>query len=173
MTKRILGQLTVPEDVTVEIAGNIIKVNGPQGSAEREIKTKVVDIVSKDNSVVINRLDTSKRGKMIANTWRAHIKNMFIGVKNNFTYKLKICSSHFPMNVSVDKGKVVIKNFMGGKIPRQTPIPGGVNVNINGDIITVESADIEKAGGLAGSIELLTRRTGFDRRRFQDGCYIM
>ena len=47
-----------------------------------------------------------------------------------------------------------------------------VKISVNGEEILVESNNKELAGQTAANIELLTRRTGFDRRVFQDGIYI-
>ena len=62
---------------------------------------------------------------------------------------------------------------MGEKIPRLAKISPGVDVKIEGDMITVSGFDREKVGQSAANIELATRRPGFDKRIFQDGCYIV
>ena len=97
---------------------------------------------------------------------------MINGVLNQYTYTLKICSGHFPMNVSVVNDKVIIKNFFAEKIPREAKILPKVEVKINGDIITVKSADRELAGQTASNIEQACRITNRDRRIFMDGIYI-
>ena len=103
---------------------------------------------------------------------KAHIKNMIKGVSEGFVYTLKICSSHFPMSVSVSGNKLEVKNYLGEKVPRVLNLVENVKVTINGEEVVVESSDKELAGQTAANIELLTRRSGFDRRVFQDGIYI-
>ena len=77
------------------------------------------------------------------------------------------------MNVSLNNDELQIKNFFGEKIPRILKIKEGADVKVEGEIITIESMDKEKAGQIAADIETLTKRSGFDRRIFQDGIYII
>jgi large subunit ribosomal protein L6 len=76
------------------------------------------------------------------------------------------------MTVSVNKNQLIVKNLLGEKIPRVLDLKEGVTVKVEGENIIVESTDKEKAGQCAASIEQLTRRTGYDTRVFQDGCWI-
>jgi large subunit ribosomal protein L6 len=115
----------------------------------------------------------SQREKRSARTMEAHIKNMFKGVQNGHTYRLKICSGHFPMSVTVKGNAVEIKNFIGEKVPRTTEICADVHVKIDGDQIVVDGIDKEKVSETAARIEQITRRPGFDPRIFQDGIYII
>jgi large subunit ribosomal protein L6 len=105
-------------------------------------------------------------------TFKSHLNNLIKGVLNSYTYTLKICSGHFPMNVSVSNNKVIIKNFFAEKIPREAKILPNVEVKINGDIVTVKSVDKDLAGQTAGNIEQACRIVNRDRRVFMDGIYI-
>ncbi|MBI4141245.1 50S ribosomal protein L6, partial [Candidatus Woesearchaeota archaeon] len=94
-------------------------------------------------------------------------------VQQPYTYLLKICSGHFPINVSVNGNQFIVKNFLGEKYPRTMTIKQGAKVTIQGDKITVESPDKEKAGQTSSEIELLTRISKRDPRVFQDGIYLV
>src|SRR3989338_2299349 len=103
----------------------------------------------------------------------AHVRNLVRGADEGHVYKLKICASHFPMTVQVAGSQLVIKNFLGEKFPRTLALKEGATVKVDGQIITVESANKETAGTVASDIEKLTRRPGFDPRVFQDGIYMI
>ncbi len=172
MLPEINQKVKIPENVKVEVDNGVVRVNGSKGENERKLSHRGVEIKVEDNNVVIKCKKPSKREKTMIGTFRAHIKNMIRGVSEGYSYKLKICSTHFPMTAAIEGKEVVIRNFLGEKIPRRCKIPEGANVKIEGSIITVESTDIEKAGKAASLIEQSTRITRRDRRVFQDGCYI-
>ncbi len=69
--------------------------------------------------------------------------------------------------------KLIIKNFLGEKYPRESILSDKVKTKVNGDQIIIESPDIEEAGKTASNIEQRARITGRDRRIFQDGIYII
>ncbi len=77
--------------------------------------------------------------------------------------------------MKVQGNKFIIENFLGERANRELEIPKDVKVKIQGDIVLVESYDIEKAGNFAGLLEILTRRKRGkkDPRKFQDGLYII
>jgi large subunit ribosomal protein L6 len=165
---------------TVEIPSNCefrkektkIVVKGPKGEISRLLPDKLIKVTKEGNEITITYDKITQREKKNLFTTKAHIKNMIIGVQEGFTYKLKICSGHFPMSVGLKNNVFEIKNFIGEKVPRTLKIKQGADVKIEGDLITVHATDKELAGLTAGAIEKLTRRPGFDKRIFQDGIYI-
>ena len=167
--------VNVREEVVVDIDGYVVRVKGPKGELVRRLMHPCLVLSKKDNSIVIKSKEKKvfKRHKMFAHTFRAHINNMVKGVVDGFEYKMKICSGHFPMTVNVDKGYVVVKNFLGEKVPRRTKVIEGVNIKIDGDIIILSGIDKEKVAQMAAKIEQVTVIKNRDRRIFQDGCYII
>ena len=102
----------------------------------------------------------------------AHIKNMITGVTKGFTYKLKIVFTHFPVQVTVEGDKVVIRNFLGERAPRVAKIMPGVKVEVTKEDVIVKGIDIEAVGQTAANIEQATRIKEKDLRVFLDGIYI-
>ncbi|MBI4016236.1 MAG: 50S ribosomal protein L6 [Candidatus Aenigmarchaeota archaeon] len=165
--------VAVPEGITVEASANSVKIKGPKGELSRRFVIPKISIEAKDGNVILSSKSATKREKSKLYATRAHINNMLKGVQAPFVYVLKICSGHFPMNVSLAGSKLSVKNFLGEKIPRITEIPQGVAVKIEGDKITVTSIDTELGGRTSSNIEQLTRIARRDRRIFQDGIYII
>jgi len=171
--KELKKEIVIPENVEIKIEDKRITARGSKGENSRLFVYQTFKLAHEGNKIILFTKDASKRDKTMIGTYSAHIKNLLTGVKDGFDYRLKICSGHFPMTVSIDRNKVKITNFMGEKIPRLAKISPGVDVKIEGDMITVSGFDREKVGQSAANIELATRRTGFDKRVFQDGCYIV
>ena len=169
--KDITAEIEVPQEVTLTFEGSTYTFKGKKGSVVKLFNNPNVELKVSGTKINLLAKSASKTGKAIINTYRAHILNAIKGCQEGFVYKLKICSGHFPMNVSINNKKLIIKNFLGEKVPRVVELKQDVDVKIDGSFIFVEGADKEKTGQMAASIEQRTRRSGFDKRIFQDGIY--
>ncbi len=173
MMNDINYQIEYPADVKAEVDGNLVKVTGPMGTVEKKMPSQRVKISLEGNTLNLVSQKPTQREKKLANTYRAHIRHMVVGVMEGHTYKLKVCSGHFPMKVTLADGKLEVKNFLGENRPRLLTLKEGADVKVEGDEITVTSPNKELAGQVAADIEQVTRITNKDRRIFQDGIYIV
>ncbi len=165
--------MDVTSGIQVHIDGTTITVQGKTGKVQRTFLMPQVTMKLDGTKLVFATEGMSKKEKRMLFTTIAHIKNMFKGADEGHLYKLKICSGHFPMNVSVANNELVVKNFLGEKFPRKLALQKDVTVKVDGDSIVVESADKELAGRTCAEIEHLTDARGKDRRIFQDGIYVI
>lgn len=167
-------KISIDEGVEVNIEDSTITISSGSNKVARKCSLSNVTLAKEEGNIVLSAKNATKREKRIINTLKSQLKNMIKGVKEPYVYKLAICSSHFPMTVSVEKDELVIKNFLGEKVPRKLKLGyEGVDVKIDGNTVIVTSSDKEKAGLVAGKIEKLTVIKGRDKRVFQDGCYII
>ena len=167
------NELKIPEGVEAEIQQNKLILIGKEGKNFREFNLGKINLEKKDEKIILSCKKTTKREKRIINTYIAHIKNMLQGVQKKFEYKLKICSSHFPMTVKIEGNNAIIKNFLGEKVDRTVELPKNMEIKIEKDIITILSIDKEIGGQAAANLEKVTKIRGRDRRVFQDGIYII
>ena len=170
---KIVEEINLPENVSVELENGLLKFSGPMGINEKRFNDPKVIIKKDSGKLILTAKHSNRNSKRILKTFRAHINNIIRGLTKNYIYKLKVCSGHFPMSVSVSGNKVVIKNFFAEKIPREAKILKNVDVKINSDIITVLGVDKELVGQTAANIEQACRITNKDRRVFMDGIYII
>ena len=167
-------EIEIPEGVEVELNGHELKVKGEKGEVTKKFYYPKLELKKEGNKLVIEKKDEKRKTLAIVGTWLAHIKNMFEGVKNGFEYKMKISHVHFPMNVSVDGNRLVIKNFLGQKEDRYAKILEGVEVKVEGDEVVIMGIDKEKVGQTMGNIEKATKlHTRRDRRIFSDGIFLI
>ena len=171
MKTTIEETLDAPQGVTVTIDHGNVRVKGPKGEIARRMVAPGVLMAAEGQKVTMKSKKATKREKKMLYTFLAHLRNMVRGVQQPWVYKLKVCSGHFPMTVTV-AGKFAIKNFLGEKVPRECTLPQGAEVKVAGQDITVSSADREIAGQTASLLELLTFKPNKDQRTFQDGIYI-
>lgn len=169
----LVKEIVVPEGVTVSYTDKVFSAKGPKGEVSKRVFYPGVSVVIEGNKVVVKATQVTKKKKMNMGTIRAHIRNLILGAQEGYVYKLKVCSGHFPMTVTVSGDKIEVKNYLGEKVPRVLKLKQGAKVTLDGNIITVDSVDKELAGQISADIELLTRITNRDRRIFQDGIFII
>jgi len=165
--------IEIPKGYSVKKEGKMLIISSSGKETKRELFHPMIDIKASGDNIEISSEKDNRNMKKIIMTFQSHIENMIRGLKTPFIYKLKICSSHYPMTVKVEGKKIVINNYLGEKVPRECNIIGNAKVTINKDIITVESVDKEAAGMTAGIIEKVSQIKFHDRRVFQDGIYII
>lgn len=163
----------IPKGIKVDATEGEIKIKGSEGEITKRLLNPKIKIKVEDNKIIIGGLKNSKREKKIIGTFKAHIKNMMKGCKKPYKHTLKICSGHFPMNVSLNNDELIVKNFLGEKTPRVLKLKKNINVKVEGDQVIVESIDKKLAGQTAADIEKLCKITNRDPRIFQDGIWII
>jgi len=164
--------LPIPDEVSAEVDGLELTVEGPNGSVTRRLWYPDVSVAVEDGDVVIeSEADDAKTASTVG-TFESHVRNMFHGVTGGWEYEMEVFYSHFPMQVNVEGDEVVIENFLGESAPRRTTIHGDTEVEVDGEEVTLRGPDIEAVGQTAADIEQLTRVQEKDVRVFQDGVYI-
>ena len=169
----IESTIAIPGGVSVSMDGNILKAKGPKGELSRNFAHPRVNVAVGEGEVKVSCEYPRIKEKAMVGTYLAHLRNMFRGVTEGYTYHMKVVFSHFPMKVAVKGTQVQIDNYMGGKAPRLADIVGPTTVKVTGADVTITGIDIEACGQTAANIEKATSRRGFDRRIFQDGIYIV
>ncbi len=169
---KIEESVELPQGVTASTSNSTLTLKGPKGEASRNLYSEKAEVLAEDGKITIKAKRSTKKEKKVAGTFRAHINNMIKGVVEGHHYTLKVCSGHFPMNVSVSGREFIVKNFLGEKTARKISLPAGVTVKVNGSDIDVEGTDKDITGTVAAAIENLTKRPNFDRRIFQDGIIL-
>ncbi len=172
MKKDLLEKIEIPEGIEVKIDPDMVTIKGPEGENKRDISVNKIKFEIKDNNIIISSKLATKTEKKMMNTMISHLKNMIHGVQSKFEYQLKICFSHFPITVDLQKKEAIIKNFLGEKIPRKVKIPQDVEIKIDGQIITITAINKESAGQAAANFEKATKIKKRDKRVFQDGIFM-
>jgi len=168
--------IEIPNDVQVEVENFKVVVKGPKGNLERDFFNPIFKkdiIIKKENNKIFLKTESSKRKiKAMMGTIESHIDNMFLGVKEGYTAKLKVVYMHFPFTVKVSGKEVIISNFLGEKSSRKARIIGECKVEIQGDEVAVTGISKEDVGQTAAQLERATWIKKRDRRVFQDGLFV-
>ena len=170
--EEIVGEVEIPEKVTVKIEKNILEANGPKGKASKDFNKIPVTVTVESKKIVVKPYGKRKKDLAVTNTSRSIIRNMINGVLNGYTYKLKIIFAHFPISIKIKDKQVSVENFFGERSPRVIDIIGDCKVSVQGEDLLVQGPSLEDVAQTAANIELGTRVLEKDSRVFLDGLYI-
>lgn len=172
MRQEIKSSIKIPEGITCKIENSKLVCEKNGKLMTQSLKCPTINCKSEKDEIVLHCISANKlQGKKI-NALIAHLKNIFKGLQEQYTYKLEICFVHFPMTAKINGNEFVITNFLGEKTPRKAKILPEVSVEIKGHEIIVTSFNKEAAGQTAANIEKTTKIKNRDRRIFQDGIFI-
>jgi large subunit ribosomal protein L6 len=166
-------RVAIPDGVTIELDGPVLKAKGPKGQLERNVRFPQVSVGIEDGEVVISTGSDRKRVMAMVGTYEAHIKNMCTGVTEGFEYRMKVVYSHFPIQLKLQGNRLEITNFLGEKKPRFATIENGVAAKVSNDEIVLTGINKELLGNSSANIEHATKIRKRDPRIFQDGIYLV
>ena len=115
--------ITIPENVTVSVDGNIVKVSGPKGELSTEIN-KDITVNVNGNELTLTRNDDSV--KNFHGTANANIKNMIVGVTEGYEKRLESIGVGY--RFALKDGKLVVT--AGYSHPVNVEIPAGLSLEV-------------------------------------------
>lgn len=144
--------ISVPGNVKVNLSGQSISVEGPKGTLSYDFRPEVdVSYDDGDKSISVS-MDEALIAKKRSNgaywgTTRSLINNMIDGVTKGYEKKLQVVGVGW--TASVNGNKLALKVGYANVI--EMPIPAGLNVTAEKQIITVTGADKQAVGHFAAS----------------------
>ena len=140
--------LTIPAGVDVKVDGGTIAVKGPKGQLSLALHPKVkVSIEGQDLSVSVHDTENVKQ-RALWGLSRRLIENMVVGVTKGYEKKLEINGIGFKAAI---QGKT-LKLDVGFSHEVDYPIPEGLSVTVEKNIITVSGIDKQFVGETAAQI---------------------
>ena len=115
--------ISLPDSVKISISGNLVEVKGQLGELTLNYDSRI-DILSKDDSVVVTRKSNDRKDKELHGLYRALIQNMVTGVSIGFEKKLLLVGVGY---TAEKKGDLLLIN-VGFSHPIYFQIPQGLNV---------------------------------------------
>ena len=171
--------LAIPNGVTVDVKKRVVTVKGPRGSLTKDLKHMQIELVVDAAKKEVSATMYLAKRKQIAciQTALSTIRNMIKGVTEGFRYKLRFAYAHFPVNVTVDKGNVEVRNFLGEKIVRYIPLPADVKatrteVSVIKDELVLTGNDLQTVSQTAARVHSSCLVKKKDIRKFLDGIYV-
>lgn len=140
--------IEVPEAATVSLTDDVLTVEGENGELQREVP-EAVSVEVADNEISVSPADEDDRhSQAMWGTTASHIKNMITGVTEGYEKKLTFSGIGYRANTA----GTTLTLEMGYSHEVDLEIPDGIDVETEGDTITVSGADKETVGQFAATI---------------------
>jgi len=133
--------IQIPEKTEVDISSDVLTVKGPLGELVKNIHPAVTIKVEGSEATVTPNKDTIE-ARSLWGTFASHVKNMVQGVNEAYTKKLVVEGVGFRVEV---KGNSLVLN-VGFSHPVELPIPEGLTVTVEKNVITISGSDKEVVG---------------------------
>ena len=140
--------VSIPQGVTVDVAGGVATVKGKLGTLKLPI-TKEVDVSVKDGKVWVKPINESTQSRVLWGTTRANLRNMVEGVSKGYTRALEISGVGYRAAV---QGKN-LQLQMGYSHDVLFPIPEGITIKCEKPTaVLISGFDKQKVGQVAAEI---------------------
>jgi large subunit ribosomal protein L6 len=145
--------ITVPKNVKVSISGRTVTVEGPKGTLKMEHRPDVQvawEESEKSISVGVDEAMAADDRKLRAywGTTRALISNMIEGVTNGYEKKLEIVGVGW--SGTLQGQNLSLKVGYANRI--EVPIPTGLKVTVEKQLVTINGADKQMVGHFAAKV---------------------
>ncbi len=142
----------VPKGVKVSISGRSVSVEGPKGTLGFEHHPDVNVAWDEDEKSVIVTIDESReRDRKVRAQWgtaRALIANMIRGVTEGYEKKMEVVGVGWTAAMSGQN----IDLKVGYANTIRMPIPQGVSVSVEKQLVTITGADKQAVGAFAADM---------------------
>lgn len=140
--------INVPQGVKLSVEGRLVKVSGPQGKLEIDVRPEIkVDF--KDNVVSVSKVEDSRMASGLFGLTRTLIANMITGVSEGFVKRLDIVGVGYKADVQGN----VVNMALGYSHPIKYELPSGVSATVEKQTgIILKGADKQLVGQVAANI---------------------
>ena len=144
--------IAIPEKTEVIYSSGVISVKGPLGEIKKTLNPSV-NVKIEGKEITLTPANQSLDTLALWGTYASHIKNMLEGVNKAYEKKLIVEGIGFKSDI---KGKE-IHLALGFSHPVVRPIPDGLKVTSEKNIITISGIDSEMVGQFASKIRSLKK----------------
>lgn len=148
-----IGQkkITIPNGIDVNLAGNVLSVNGPKGKLSLTIHDQL-DVKIESPHIYVTRKDDLPKSRALHGLDRSLIANMIEGVSSGYIKEMEIKGVGF--KASVQGGNAIFS--LGFSNSLELTIPDGVDMKVNANVnILISGADKQKVSNFAARVKSL------------------
>ncbi len=149
-----LGKIPIilPTGVTATFAAGVLTVMGPKGTLTRAVVDDVV-VTCDVGTITLAPAQEADRALALWGTYAAHARNMAHGVTEGFSKVLEIEGVGYRAEVKGGALSLVV----GFSHPVLLPIPDGITVVVEKNVITVTGIDKDVVGQFAANVRAVKK----------------
>ncbi len=140
-------EIPLPQGVDVTVAGGMVKVKGPKGNLQQPLVERV-GVEVQDKTINVTRVSDDRRSRSFHGLMRSLVANMVTGVTEGFSKSLVINGIGYKASVA---GKT-LNLALGFSHPIAYPIPEGIAITVDREIVKIEGFDKQLVGAVAADI---------------------
>src|SRR6202044_1483797 len=146
--------ITVPGNVTVSVADDVVTVKGPNATMTRNIPDGIT-LAQEGDTLVLDRATEETSQKALHGLTRTLVSNMGVGVTDGWSKELEIIGVGYRATAS---GSSAIDLALGFSHPVKFTAPEGVTFEVPTPTrVIIKGADKEVVGQVAASIRKLRK----------------
>jgi large subunit ribosomal protein L6 len=145
--------LAIPSGVDVNLDGDVLKVKGPKGELTLKIHPRVSVNIENSELTVQVKDEESVKDKALWGLFRRLIGNLVTGVTEGFEKKLEVNGVGYKVAM---QGKD-LKLDVGFSHEVIYPVPEGINIAVEKNLITVSGIDKQQVGEVAAGIRRIRK----------------
>ena len=142
--------VTVPAGVKVNVAGNILSVEGPKGKLQQEFSPEI-ELKLEDGKIVLSRKNDKLQTRAYHGLYRSLFNNMVKGVSEGFSKTLVINGVGYKAEV---QGKILLLS-LGYSNDISVYSPDGLTVTVEQLKVKISGASKEQVGEFASQVRRL------------------
>lgn len=145
--------IAIPSGVKVELNGLHLKVTGPKGTLELDLRPEV-NLEQNDGQLVVTRPNEEQQTRAYHGMTRALVNNMVQGVTTGFTRTLEIQGVGWRCSLQGDALNIQV----GYSHPVVVQPPAGITYTVEGtNVINVSGIDRQAVGQAAAEIRAIRK----------------
>jgi large subunit ribosomal protein L6 len=146
--------ITVPNGVTVSVAGSTVSVQGPKGAMQRTLPNGIT-LQQDGDTVVVDRANDERDQRSLHGLTRTLVSNMIVGVTDGWSKELEIIGVGYR---AAAKSPTQLELALGFSHPVFFDAPEGVTFEVPAPTrIVIKGADKEVIGQVAATIRKIRK----------------
>ena len=160
-----IGKQTVmiPNGTEVKLSGTTLSVKGPKGTLSRDFSGPVTININGSEITFTPNKTGDRTINALWGTYASHVKNMVEGVNNGYTKSLVLEGVGFKSDVA----GTTLNLALGFSHPVKVPIPQGLTVTADKNIIAISGIDKELVGQFAASVRSMKKPEPYKGKGFR------